>query len=1032
MSLITEEQVELQSIEWFKELGYQYRDGYEIAPEGVNPERDDFRQVLLEERLKSALIRINPDIPNQTIQNSIPQILNPNIPGLLNCNREMHKWITKGLKVTFMEDNQEVGRQLKLIDYENLDNNDWLVVNQFEIQGDQRLRRPDVLVFVNGLPLGVIELKNPADVHADIWSAYNQLQTYKENIPDLFNTNGVLVISDGVQARMGSLTATQERFMRWRTIDGEVVDPLGAHQDLETLIRGLFNKETFLNYIRYFCIFEDDKSIIKKIAGYHQFYAVQKALEKVVEASQIDGDKKGGVVWHTQGAGKSLEMTCLAGQIVSDIRLGNPTIVMVTDRQDLDGQLFGVFNDAGDLLGESPKQANSIKELKDLLSDRPSGGIIFTTIQKFRPEKDEEKFSILTDRHNVIVMCDEAHRTQYGFKGVIDQKTGQIKYGLARALRDGLPNATFLAFTGTPISQDDRDTQAVFGEYVDIYDIQQAVDDGATVPIYYESRLAKIKLDDSKIPVIDDEVEVIFEDGVESDEQQEKAKSKWSQMEALVGAKPRLKEVAKDLIEHFETRSKTQPGKAMIIGMSRDICARLYEELILLKPEWDSNDHMKGGIKVVMTASASDAAHLQKHHTSKQQKKDLEKRFKDPSDELKIVIVRDMWLTGFDAPCLTTMYVDKPMQGANLAQAIARVNRVFADKPGGLIVDYIGIAPQLKEALATYSGANGKGRPTIDASEALKILEEKLMVARDLLHPIDWSDFRNKALQLLPECIDHILEQEDGRKRYCDTVLSITRAFALCGAMEEAQVFTDEVAFHQAVRGPLIKTGRGGGRGDFKDTDFELKQLVSESLVADGVSDIFKMAGINTPDISILSEEFLKEVQKMPQKNLAVELLNKLINDQVKSKFKTNIVKQKKFSDLLQNALSKYQNRSIEAAQVIAELIEMAKEFKKDIEKIDELNLDPAENAFYDALSNNKSAEDLMGEELLIEIAREVAEKLRQNVSVDWSVRESVRARLRLIVKNLLRKYKYPPDDQDEAVELVLSQAEMVSEELVA
>ncbi|MDA9997494.1 type I restriction endonuclease subunit R [Gammaproteobacteria bacterium] len=1032
MSLITEEQVELQSIEWFKELGYQYKDGYEIAPEGGNPERNDFRQVILEERLRSALIKINPDIPNQTIQNSIPQILNPNIPGLLNCNREMHRWMMKGLKVTFMEDNDEVGRQLKLIDFENIDNNDWLVINQFEIQGDQRLRRPDVLVFVNGMPLGVIELKNPADVHADIWSAYNQLQTYKDNIPDLFNTNGVLVISDGVQARMGSLTATQERFMRWRTIDGELVDPLGAHQDLETLIRGLFNKETFLNYIRYFCIFEDDKTIIKKIAGYHQFYAVQKALEKVVEASQVDGDKKGGVVWHTQGAGKSLEMTCLAGQIVSDIRLGNPTIVMVTDRQDLDGQLFGVFNDAGDLLGESPKQANSIKELKDLLSDRPSGGIIFTTIQKFRPEKDEEKFSILTDRHNVIVMCDEAHRTQYGFKGVIDQKTGQMKYGLARALRDGLPNATFLAFTGTPISQDDRDTQAVFGEYVDIYDIQQAVDDGATVPIYYESRLAKIKLDESKIPVIDDEVEVIFEDGVESDEHQEKAKSKWSQMEALVGSKPRLQEVAKDLIEHFETRSKTQPGKAMIIGMSRDICARLYEELIFIKPEWDSNDHMKGGIKVVMTASASDAAHLQKHHTSKQQKKDLEKRFKDPSDELKIVIVRDMWLTGFDAPCLTTMYVDKPMQGANLAQAIARVNRVFADKPGGLIVDYIGIAPQLKEALATYSGANGKGRPTIDASEALKILEEKLMVARDLLHPIDWSDFRNKALQLLPECIDHILEQEDGRKRYCDTVLSITRAFALCGAMEEAQDFADEVAFHQAVRGPLIKTGRGGGRGDFKDTDFELKQLVSESLVADGVSDIFKMAGINTPDISILSEEFLKEVQKMPQKNLAVELLNKLINDQVKSKFKTNIVKQKKFSDLLQNALSKYQNRSIEAAQVIAELIEMAKEFKKDIEKTDELNLDPAENAFYDALSNNKSAEDLMGEEVLIEIAREVAEKLRQNVKVDWSVRESVRARLRLIVKNLLRKYKYPPDDQDEAVELVLSQAEMVSEELVA
>ncbi len=1032
MSLITEEQVELQSIEWFKELGYQYKDGYKIAPEGANPERNDFREVILEERLKSALIRINPDIPNRTIQNSIPQILNSNIPSLLNCNREMHKWITKGLKVTFMQDSQEVGRQLKLIDFENIDNNDWLVVNQFEIQGDQRLRRPDVLVFVNGLPLGVIELKNPADEKADIWSAYNQLQTYKENIPDLFNTNGVLVISDGIQARMGSLTAPQERFMRWRTIDGETVDPLGQYQDLETLIRGLFDKETFLNFIRYFCIFEDDKTIIKKVAGYHQFYAVQKALEKVVEASQVDGSKKGGVVWHTQGAGKSIEMTCLAGRIISEPRLGNPTIVMVTDRQDLDGQLFGVFNDSGELLGEAPKQAETIRELKDLLADRPSGGIIFTTIQKFKPEKGEDKFPVLTDRHNVIVMCDEAHRTQYGFKGVVDQKTGQIKYGLARSLRDGLPNATFLAFTGTPISQDDRDTQAVFGEYVDIYDIQQAVEDGATVPIYYESRLAKIEIDESKLPTIDEDVEDIFEDGIESDEQQEKSKSKWSQIEALVGAQPRLKEVAEDLIQHFETRQKTQPGKAMIVGMSRDICARLYDELIKIKPEWDSDDHRSGVVKVIMTASASDDKHLQKHHTSKQQKKDLEKRFKDPSDELQIVIVRDMWLTGFDAPCLSTMYVDKPMKGANLAQAIARVNRVFSDKPGGLIVDYIGIAPQLKEALATYSASKGKGRPTIDASEALRILEEKLSIARDLLHPVDWSDYKTKALQLLPECVDHVLELEDGRKRYSDVVLQMTKAFALCGAMDEALVYAQEVAFHQAVRAPLIKTGKKGGRGTFQDTDFELKQLVSESLVAGGVADIFQIAGLEAPDISILSDEFLKEVQKIKHKNIAVELLEKLINDEVKTKFRTNLVKQRKFSDLLQNALAKYQNRSIEAAQVIAELIEMAEEFKNDLDKSESLNLNPAENAFYDALANNKSAEELMGEEVLVEIAREIAEKLRQNVTVDWSVRESVRARLRLLVKSLLRKYEYPPDQQEEATELVLSQAEVISDELAA
>jgi type I restriction enzyme R subunit len=607
-----------------------------------------------------------------------------------------------------------------------------------------------------------------------------------------------------------------------------------------------------------------------------------------------------------------------------------------------------------------------------------------------------------------------------------------MKYGLARALRDGLPNATFLAFTGTPISQDDRDTQAVFGEYVDVYDIQQAVDDGATVPIYYESRLAKIKLDESKISLIDEEVEDIFEDGVEDGEQQEKAKSKWSQIEALVGAQPRLEEVAKDLIEHFENRSKTQPGKALVVGMSRDICARLYEELIKVRPDWHDTDNNKGAIKVVMTASAADAEHLQPHHTSKQQKKDLEKRFKDPTDELKIVIVRDMWLTGFDAPCLTTMYVDKPMKGANLAQAIARVNRVFADKPGGLIVDYIGIAPQLKEALATYSAAKGKGQPTIDTNEALRILKEKLDVASDLLHPVDWSEYKSRALQLLPKCIDHVLELKDGRKRYCDTVLAITKSFALCGATDEAMEFASEVAFHQAVRAPLIKTKRKGGRGEFKDTDFELKQLVSESLVVEDVSDIFTIAGLNKLDISILSEEFLKEVQKMPYKNLAVELLNKLINDEVKSKFRTNLVKQRKFSDLLTNALMKYNNRSIEAAQVIDELIEMAKEFKKDLEKSEELNLSTAENAFYDALSNNESAEELMGEEVLVQIAVEIADKLRKNVTVDWSVRESVRAKLRLLVKNLLRKYKYPPDKQDEAVDLVLSQAEVISRELIS
>ena len=929
MSIINEDQVELQGIEWFKELGYQYKNGYEISPDGTNPERDDFRKVNLEGRLSSALKRINPDIPDKTIDNSITQILNPNITDLFNCNREIHSWLTKGLKITYMKDDQEIGDQLKLIDFDSLENNDFLVVNQFEVKGDKRLRRPDVVVFVNGLPLSVIEFKNPADVKADIWSAFNQLQTYKDNIPNLFNTNINLIISDGVEARVGSLTADQERFMRWRTIDGENVDPFGQHRDLETLIKGLFNKETFLQFIKHFCIFEEDKKIIKKIAEYHQYHAVQKAVERIVSSSKPDGDKKGGVVWHTQGAGKSLEMTCLAGKLITEPRLENPTLLMVTDRQDLDGSLFDTFNNAGNLLAESPLKAESRKDLREQLNNKPSGGIIFTTIHKFGLDKGEDKFPSLTDRHNVVVICDEAHRTQYGFKGHVDKKTGEIKYGLAKSMRDALPNATFVAFTGTPISKDDRDTQSVFGNYVSVYDIQQAVEDGATVPIYYESRLAKISLKKNEVPIIDEKVEEIFDDSVDDDREKERVKSRWAQLEAVVGAEPRIKQITEDLIKHFETRTQTQPGKAMIVCMSREICVKFYEALRKLKPELHDEDLSKGQMKIVMSASASDVEEFQPHHTNRLQKKDLEKRFKDPSDPLKIVIVRDMWLTGFDAPCLSTMYVDKPMQGANLAQAIARVNRVFGDKPGGLVVDYIGIAPQLKEALATYANSNGRGQPTINTDVALNILQEKLKVAQDLLHPVDWSDYKKNALKLLPACLDNILEKNDGKRRYCDTVLSITKAFALCGTMEEAMEHSAEVAFHQAIRAPLIKKRGTGTDGEYKNVDFELKQLVSESLVGDGVADVFKIAGLESPDISILSDEFLAEVKKMPQKNLAVELLQKLMKDEMKTRFKNNIVKQKQFSELLQNALDKYSNRAIEAAQVIEELIKMAKEFKK-------------------------------------------------------------------------------------------------------
>ena len=1033
MALITEDHLEQQCLEWFKDLGYRHVFAPDLDRDGPTPERSDFRQVILTGRLRSALQRLNPGVPASTIESAVLQLANPNVPGLLASNRNFHRWMTQGLPITYMEGNQQVGIRLKVIGFDNPASNDWLVVNQLAIQGTKHNRRPDLVVYVNGLPLAVIELKNPTDEKAGIWAAFNQLQTYKQDIPDLFTANVLLVISDGIQARLGSLSADQERFQRWRTIEGvnNEVDPLGAHRDLETLVRGIFDKGRLLEFVRRFCLFEEDGQIIKKIAAYHQFHAVREAVERVVAASRPDGDKKGGVVWHTQGAGKSIEMACLSGKLLTDPRLENPTLVIVTDRQDLDGQLFGVFAGAGDLLGESPKQANSRQELRDLLGNRPSGGIIFTTIQKFATEAGEDRLPALSQRHNIVVICDEAHRTQYGFKGRFDTKTGEIKYGLAKALRDALPQATFIAFTGTPISQDDRDTQAVFGHYISIYDIQQAVEDGATVPIYYESRLAKLALKQPLLPQVDERVDELFseEDDIPA---AERAKSRWAALEALVGAEPRLIEVAADLISHFEQRSRSQPGKAMLVAMSRDICARLYDAIVALRPDWHDDDPMKGAIKVVMTASASDEQYLQPHHTTKQQKKDLEKRFKDPADPLKIVIVRDMWLTGFDAPCLATMYVDKPMKGANLAQAIARVNRVFKDKPGGLVVDYIGIAPQLKEALATYTAAKGKGAPTIDTSEALRILKEKLQVARDLLHPIDWSGFKDpsQALTLLPNCLDHILAMPDGKKRYCDTVLAMTKAFALCGTLDEAISLDPEVTFLQAIRAPLVKGDGVGGDGSApKNVDFELRQLLSESLVAAGITDIFQVAGLQKPDIGILSDQFLAEVSKIPQKNLAVELLQRLLKEEVRSRFKSNVVKQKRFSELLQASLTKYANRSIEAAQVIEELIAMAKQFRDEVEKVEAMGLSAAEVAFYDALANNRSAQELMGDQVLTQMARELAEKLRNNLSIDWQYKENVRARLRTMIKALLKRYKYPPDQEAMAIDLVLQQTEMIAEE---
>ena len=1032
MAPITEDHLEQQAIEWFQEIGYGHAFGPELTPDGSQGERSDYRQVVLQGRLRSALRRLNPELPPATIDTAVLQLSNPNVPGLLAANRQMHRWLTQGLPVTFLDGNEQRGVRLRVIAFDDPAANDWLVVNQLAIQGPRHNRRPDLVVYVNGLPLAVIELKNPAEEKADIWAAFNQLQTYKTDIPDLFLANVLLVISDGVHARVGSLSADRQRFQRWRTITAEQdLDPLGKHRDLETVIRGVFDPRRFLDFLHYFCLFEEDGRILKKIAAYHQFHAVREAVERVVQASRPEGDRKGGVVWHTQGAGKSIEMACLAGMLLLDPRLGNPTLVIVTDRQDLDGQLFGVFAGAGDLLGESPKQAGSRQELRELLKNRPSGGILFSTIQKFAPEPGEPRIEALSKRRNIVVICDEAHRSQYGFQGRLNPKTGLIKLGLARCLRDALPQATFLAFTGTPIEQHDRDTQAVFGHYISVYDIQQAVEDGATVPIYYESRLARLSLKAPLLPQVDEQVDELFaeEDDIPA---AERAKSRWAALEALVGAQPRIEEVAADLVAHFEQRSRSPSDKAMGVLMSRDICVRLYNAIVALRPEWHDDDHRKGVIKVVMTAAASDPAHLQPHHTSRQQKKDLEKRFKDPDDPLKIVLVRDMWLTGFDAPCLATLYVDKPMRGANLAQAIARVNRVFQDKPGGLVVDYIGIAPQLKEALATYTAAKGKGRPTHDSGEAVRLVREKLDVARDLLHPLDWSGFQEPktALRLIPLCLNHILALRDGKKRFCDVVLAMAKAHSLCSTTEEGAALDPEVAFLKGLRALLLKGDPDEGDGAApRNVDFELQQLLSGALVSEGVTDIFQVAGLEKPDISLLSDAFLADISRIPQKNLAVELLQRLLKEEVQTRFRLNEVKKRRFSELLQASLAKYANRSIEAAQVIEELIAMARQFRDEANKLEALGLSTAEIAFYDALANNKSAQELMGDAVLTEMARGLAEKLRQNLTIDWQYKDNVRARLRTMIKALLKRYKYPPDQEASAVELVLRQTEVISQE---
>jgi type I restriction enzyme R subunit len=1030
---MTEDQLEQECLGWLGELGYTHLYGPDIAPDSDNPERESYRDVLLTLRLRAAIARLNPQIPLAAREDALRQVLELGVPAQLSANRLFHRLLVGGVPVQYQKDGETRGDFVRLIDWVNVRGNEWLAINQFTIQGPKHTRRPDVILFVNGLPLVLLELKNPADVNADLWKAFDQLQTYKEQIPDLLQYNEILVISDGSEARMGSLSADAERFMNWRTIDGERLDPLGQFNELETLLRGVMAPEMLLDYLRYFVLFEDDGRLVKKIAGYHQFHAVRAAIRQVVSASRPGGTHKGGVVWHTQGSGKSITMTCFAARVMQEAAMENPTIVVITDRNDLDGQLFGVFSLSQDLLREQPVQAETRGDLREKLGNRPSGGIVFATIQKFMPGADEDSFPVLSTRSNIVVIADEAHRTQYGFSAALKapdlqvaEASARYQVGYAQHLRDALPNATFVAFTGTPVSSEDRDTRAVFGDYIHVYDMQQAKEDGATVAIYYESRLAKLSLKDSELTHIDAEVDELAED--EEEDQQARLKSRWAALEKVVGAEPRIKSVAADLVAHFEERNQAQTGKAMIVAMSREICVHLYDAIVALRPEWHDEDPEQGAIKVVMTGSASDKALLRPHIYPSQVKKRLEKRFKDPKDPLQLVIVRDMWLTGFDAPCVHTLYVDKPMKGHNLMQAIARVNRVFKDKQGGLVVDYIGIANELKAALKEYTASKGRGRPTVDAHEAYAVLEEKLDVLRGLLHGFDYSDYLTGGHKLLAGAANHVLGLEEGKKRFADNALAMSKAFTLCCTLEEAKAVREEVAFMQAIKVLLTKREISAKKKTDEERELAIRQIIGNAVVSGEVVDVFEAVGLDKPNIGLLDDEFLAEVRNLPEKNLAVELLERLLEGEIKSRFASNLAQEKKFSELLDNVIKRYQNRSIETAQVIEELIEMARKFAAASKRGEQLGLNDDELAFYDALANNEASVRELGDEILAKIAHELTASLRQNVTVDWNNRESVRAKLRLMVKRILRKYKYPPDQQEEAAQLVLAQAEMLCE----
>jgi type I restriction enzyme R subunit len=1041
--IFTESEVEQTAIDWFTGLGYTCAFGPDLACDGVTPERSSYSEVILSSRLRASLSRLNPSIPSSALDDAFKKITLFTSSALLSANRTFHHALVNGVTVEFPLNGRIIGAPIRLFDFENPDNNDWLVVNQFTVIEDRHNRRADVVVFVNGLPLAVLELKNPADPAATIWNAFNQLQTYKAQIPSLMTYNEALVISDGLEARIGSLSADKERFMPWKTVTGaEVANPLTPQ--LDVLINGFFEKSRFLNYLRHFIVFQDDGrgQPLKIMAGYHQFHAVNIALQQTLRARKPltvgaihelphgqylaktvnegkPGDQRIGVIWHTQGSGKSLTMAFYAGRVILQPGMENPTIVVITDRNDLDDQLFNTFSLCSDLLRQSPVQAASHEDLVNKLRSSASGGVYFTTIQKFLPPAGSLAPGLLTQRSNIVVIADEAHRSQYDF---ID--------GFARHMRDALPNASFIGFTGTPIELRDSNTRAVFGDYISIYDIQQAVEDKATVPIFYESRLAKLELKESEKPQIDPQFEEITEG--EETEKVERLKTKWAALEAVVGSDKRVKTIARDISAHVGARFAVIEGKAMIVCMSRRICIALYKALIELHPEWHSQEINQGVLKVVITASPSDPLDWQPFATTKADREQLAKRFKDPKDSFKIAIVRDMWLTGFDVPSLHTMYVDKPMKGHGLMQAIARVNRVFKDKPGGLIVDYLGLAEQLRQALADYTESGGVGSTAIDQDQAVRLLMQQVEICRGLFHRFDWSNWITgspaQRLALLPRAQEHILALDDGRSRLLDCVAAMTSAFALSVPHEQAMSVRDEVGFYQAVRSAIIKTTAEGPHFT-DDMEHAIQQIISRAVTSGEVIDIFAAAGLKKPDISILSDEFLEEVAHLPHKNLALELLRKLLNDEIKSRSRKNLIQSRSFAEMLEKTIRAYQNHAIETAQVIEELIHLAREMREAGQRGENLGLNEDELAFYDALEVNDSAVKILGDENLKIIARELVETVRKNVSIDWTVKESVRAKLRVMVKRILRKYGYPPDLQEKATQTVLEQAELIAKE---